>query len=157
MTKSSPDFFYAFSGYVAVSLLATALLLLAALAGMKLAFAAAKFAFGPDEVYRLKPLLYDAVGFALASAGTALAQYYLASLLLYPGTGRRAPAAAVFFAAVFCGLFFWRGALSSSLGAYGFSGLTVTLSALIGGYAGLFQKPGENPWSIRGKRMRDEG
>jgi len=150
MTRSSADgetiFFYAFSGYMAVSLLSTAVLLLAALAGMKLIFVLAKFAFGPAEVYWIKPLIYDAAGFALASVGTALAQYYLASLLLYSGIGRRTLAAAVLFVAVFCGLFFWRGALRSTLGAYAFSGLTVTLSALIGGCAGLFQKPGENPW-----------
>ncbi|OGR41497.1 MAG: hypothetical protein A2X35_10855 [Elusimicrobia bacterium GWA2_61_42] len=141
-------FFFAFSGYMAVSLLLTVILLLAALAGMKLSFALAKAAFGGLEVYRLKPLVCDAAGFALASSGTALAQYYLASLLVYTGVDRRTLAAAVFFAGVFCGLFFWRGALLSSLGSYGFSGLTVTLSAFIGGYSGLFQKPGENPWPL---------
>jgi hypothetical protein len=148
MTRSDPEtvFLYAFASYMAVSLLITVVLLLASLAGMKLAFALAMSALGPKEVYWLKPLIYDAAGFALASAGTALAQYYLASLLTFSGIGRRTLAAAVLFVAVFCGMFFWRGALRSSLGAYGFSGLTVTLSVLIGGYAGLFQKPGQNPW-----------
>jgi hypothetical protein len=52
----------------------------------------------------------------------------------------------VFIGSLFCGLFFWRGALRSSLGAYGFSGLTITVSALLGSFTGLFQAPAENPW-----------
>ncbi len=149
MTRSSGAetvFFYSFACYMGVSLLGTVLLLLTALAGMKLVFAAALFGFGPREVYWIKPLIYDAVGFAAASAGTALLQYYLASLLAMSGLDRRLLGTAVFCAAVFSGLFFWRGALYSALGAYAFSGLTVTLSALIGGCAGLLQRPGENPW-----------
>ncbi len=148
MTRSNAEavFLYSFACYMGVSLLATVLLLLVSLAGMKLAFAAALFAFGPREVYWIKPLLYDAVGFALASAGTALLQYYLASLLALSGLDRRLLAAAVLTASVFSGLFFWRGALYSALGSYAFSGFTVTLSALLGGCAGLLQRPGENPW-----------
>lgn len=148
MTRSDQEtvFFYAFAGYMLVSMLATVLLLLGALAGMKLLFAAAKLALGARAAYGAKTLFYDSAGFALASAGTAALHYYLASLLLYSGLHRRLLGAAVAVAAVFCGLFFWRGALHSSLGAYAFSGLCVTLSALIGGVAGLAQRPGENPW-----------
>jgi hypothetical protein len=148
MTRSDPEtvFFYAFAGYMLVSMLATVLLLLGALAGMKLLFAAAKLALGGGAAFAYKTLFSDSAGFALASAGTAALHYYLASLLLYSGLKRRLLAFCVAIAAVFCGLFFWRGALHSSLGAYAFSGLCVTLSALIGGWTGLAQRPGENPW-----------
>ncbi len=133
---------YFFAAYLGASLLATVLLLLGALAAMKVFFIFARFVFGPQEVYRLKPLLYDSVGFALASAGTALVQYYFAGLLRRTGIERPELAAIVSFTALFCGLFFWRGALFSSLGAYGFSGLTVTLAALLGGLQAVFRKPG---------------
>lgn len=39
---------------------------------------------------------------------------------------------------------FWRGAHFSSLGAYGFSGLAVTLAALLGGLEAVFQESGED-------------
>ena len=147
MTRSSEEkLLYALAGYLAVSIFATVLLLLAALAGMRLFFALARFALGPKEVYWLKPLIFDSSGFAIASGGTALAHYYLVSLMKFTGAGRAWLCGTVFFAAVFCGLFFWRGALYSSLGAYGFSGLSVMVSVLIGGLAATFQKPGENPW-----------
>lgn len=147
--NSEAVFLYAFSGYMAASLLTTVLLLLAALAAMRLSFSMAVAALGAEHAYRVKPLFYDSSGFALASAGTALAQYYLASLLVHSALDRRLLAAAAFMVSVFCGLFFWRGALRSSLGSYGFSGLTVTVSALIGGFNGLFQKPSDNPWGAR--------
>ena len=148
MTRSDQEavFFYSFAGYMLVSMLGTVLLLLGALAGMKLLFAAARLAFGAEAAYSSKTLFYDSAGFALASAGTAVLHYYLGSLLLYSGLHRRLLGACVAVAAVFCGLFFWRGALHSSLGAYAFSGLCVTLSALIGGLAALTQRPAENPW-----------
>lgn len=148
MTRSSREtvFFYSFAGYMTVSLLATVLLLLLSLAGMKLLFAAARLALGPADAYPLKTILYDSAGFGIASAGTAALQYYLTSLLLYSGLERRLLASALVSVALFSGLFFWRGALHSALGAYAFSGLCVTLSALLGGAAGLLQKPGENPW-----------
>ncbi len=147
MTRSSEEkLLYALAGYLAVSLFSTVLLLLAALAGMKFFFALARFALGAREVYRLKPLLSDSFGFAIASGGAALLHYYLVSLLKVTGADRAWLCAAVFFTAVFCGLFFWRGAAYSSLGAYGFSGLSVTVAVLIGGLAAAFQKPGENPW-----------
>ncbi|MCM2267538.1 MAG: hypothetical protein NDI60_07150 [Elusimicrobiales bacterium] len=148
MTRSSREsvFFYAFAGYMTVSLLSVVLLLLGALAGMKLLFAFAKLTLGAVEAYRYKPVFYDAAGFALASAGTAALHYYLASLLALSGLERRVLAAAVFSVAILSGLFFWRGALHSALGAYAFSGLPVTLAALIGGGAGLAQRSGENPW-----------
>ncbi|HAT73270.1 MAG TPA: hypothetical protein DCS63_10695 [Elusimicrobia bacterium] len=147
MTRSDPGtaFIHTLPGYLAVSLLSTAVLLVSALGLMKLAFVLGELVLAPERAYWPKPLPYDAIGFALASSGTALAQYYLVNLLLYPGVGRRMLAAAILSAAVLCGLFFWRAAQSSTLGAYAFSGLTVTLSALIGGGAGIFQKPGQNP------------
>lgn len=148
MTRSSREtvFFYSFAGYMTVSLLATVLLLLFSLAGMKLLFHAARLALGPGDAYPLKPLFCESAGFAIASGGTAALQYCLTSLLLYSGLERRLLAAALCAVAVFSGLFFWRGALHSALGAFAFSGLSVTLAALLGGAAGLLQKPGENPW-----------
>lgn len=139
-------YLYSLAVYFAVSALLTALLLLGALAGMKASFALARFALGPAKVYWVKPLLYDSAGFAAVSAGTALLQYFMASLLLLSGAGRRSLAGAVLSCAVFCGLLFWRGAAHSSFGAYGFSGLCVTAAALIGGLGAVFQDPGENPW-----------
>jgi len=147
MTRSSEEkLLYALAGYLAVSLFSTVLLLLAALAGMKLFFVLARAALGPREVYWLKPLIYDSCGFAIASGGAALTHYYLVSLLKVTGAGRAWLCGTVFFAAVFCGLFFWRGAAHSSLGAYGFSGLSIMVSVLLGGTAAVFQKPWENPW-----------
>ncbi len=148
MTRSSREgvFFYSLAAYMTASLLATVLLLFASLAGMKLLFWAARAALGPGHAYPVKPLFYDSAGFALASAGTAALQYYLSSLLLYSGLGRRLLWAALLLVSVFSGLFFWRGAVYSALGAYAFSGLCVTIAALIGGAAGLLQRPGENPW-----------
>lgn len=147
MTRSSEEkLLYALAGYLAVSLFSTVLLLLSALAGMKLFFALARFALGPAGVYWLKPLISDSCGFAIASGGAALVHYYLVSLLKVTGADRAWLCATVFFTAVFCGLFFWRGAAYSSLGAYGFSGLSLTIAVLIGGLAAAFQKPGENPW-----------
>ena len=133
---------YTLAAYLGASLLATVLLLLGALAAMKGFFIFVRYIFGPQEVYRLKPLLYDSIGFSLASAGTALVQYYFAGLLRRTGIERTELAVIVSFTALFCGLFFWRGALFSSLGAYGFSGLTVTLAALLGGLAAVFKERG---------------
>ncbi len=147
MTRNREEvLLYSLAAYFAVSALLTIVLLLAALAGMKLAFALARFALGPEQVYWLKPAIYDSAGFAIASAATAALHYYLASLLRFAGAGRAGISAAVFFGAVFCGLLFWRGAAASSLGAYGFSGLCVTAAVLIGGLGAAFQEPGENPW-----------
>lgn len=147
MTRSEESaLVYSLAAYFGASLLSTALLLLLSLAAIKAAFALALFALGPAQVYRLKPLLYDSAGFALASAGTAAVQYYLASLLCLSVEERPFLAVMVSFCALFCGLFFWRGALHSSLGAYGFSGLSVTLAALIGGLEAVYQQPRENPW-----------
>jgi hypothetical protein len=147
MRRSSEEaFLYSLAVYLAVSALLTALLLLGALAAMKLSFAFASFALGPEKVYWVKPLIYDSLGFAAVSAATALLQYYLASLLQFSGAGRRSLAGAVLTCAVFCGLLFWRGAAHSSLGAYGFSGLCVTAAVLIGGLGAVLQAPGENPW-----------
>jgi len=147
MTKNREEvLLYSLAAYFAVSALLTVLLLLAALAGMKLVFLLAGFLLGPERVYWLKPFIYDSAGFAIASVATALSHYYLASLLLFTAAGRAAISAAVFFCAVFCGLLFWRGAAASSLGAYGFSGLCVTAAVLIGGLGAAFQEPGENPW-----------
>ncbi|MDP2865294.1 MAG: hypothetical protein Q8O90_03530 [Elusimicrobiota bacterium] len=124
---------YSLAAYLGASLLATVLLLLGALAAMKGFFIFARFTFGPHGVYWIKPLLYDSVGFALASAGTALAQYYFVSLFRRSGVERLELAVIVSFTSLLCGLLFWRGAHFSSLGAYGFSGLAVTLAALLGG------------------------
>ena len=132
---------YQLAAYLGASMLATVLLLLAALAGMKGFFVFARFILGPKEVYWIKPLLYDSLGFALASAGMALAQYHLVGLFRRSGVERGELAFIVSFTALFCGLLFWRGALFSSLGAYGFSGLTVTLAALLGGLEAVFQEP----------------
>lgn len=134
---------YSLAAYLGASLLATVLLLLGALAAMKGFFVFARFLLGAREVYWIKPLLYDSVGFALASCGTALVQYCLVSLFRRSGVERTELAVIVSFTALFCGLFFWRGALFSSLGAYGFSGLAVTLAALLGGLpAVLEEEPG---------------
>lgn len=141
--------FYALTAYLGTSMLLTTLLLLGALAAMKGFFSLARSAFGPEDVYWIKPLLCDSIGFALASSGTALAQYYLISLLRRFFTERDVLSLIVSFSALFCGLLFWRGALSSSLGAYGFSGLCVTLAALLGGLAAVLQEPGEDPWPVR--------
>lgn len=137
---------YSLAAYFGASLLATALLLLLSLAAMKGVFGLARLALGPREVYWLKPALYDSVGFALSAAGTALAQYYLASLLRLTGEPRPFLAVLVGFCSLFCGLFFWRGALHSALGGYAFSGLCVTLAALLGGLGALWQDRSENPW-----------
>ncbi|MDO8803313.1 MAG: hypothetical protein Q7R35_02685 [Elusimicrobiota bacterium] len=141
---------YSLTAYLGASMLATVLLLLGSLAAMKVFFIFARFAFGPEEVYWIKPLLYDSIGFALASSGTALAQYYLVSLLCRFVTERAVLSLIVSFTALFCGLFFWRGALSSSLGSYGFSGLAVTLAALLGGLEAVFQEP-DSPQRRRGR------
>ncbi|MBI5744260.1 MAG: hypothetical protein HY952_06905 [Elusimicrobia bacterium] len=148
MTRSEPEtvFFYSLAGYMTVSLLATSLILLSSLAAMKLVFSGVRLNLGPEEVYRLKPLFCASAGFALASVATAVLQFFLASLLLLSGLERRVLGAAVLAVSVFSGLFFWRGAAHSALGAYPFSGLPVTLSALCAGFCALFQKPGENPW-----------
>lgn len=142
MTKNEEAaLLYRLAAYLGASLLVTVLLLLCALAGMKAFFALARLALGPREVYWLKPLLYDSVGFSLASSGTALSQYFLADRLGRTGLARPELAAVVSLTALFCGLFFWRGAHYSSLGAYGFSGLCVTLAALLGGLAAVFREP----------------
>jgi len=137
---------YALAAYLGASLLATALLLLCSLASMKLFFAAARYALGPEAVYWIKPALYDSVGFALASAGTALAQYFLVSLLRRAAEEELFLAVICGFTALFCGLLFWRAALFSSLGAYGLSGLSVTLAALLGGLEAVYQPDTDNPW-----------
>jgi len=149
MKRSEEErFLYALAAYLGASLLATVLLLLASLAAMKFFFFFAKAALGAKAVFWAKPLLTDSLGFALASAGTALAQYYLASLLRLAVNDRLLETVLAAFAALFCGLLFWRGAMASPLGAYGFSGLCVTLAALLGAFEGLFQKPAENPWPV---------
>lgn len=135
---------YSLAAYLGASMLATVLLLLGALAAMKGFFVLARFAFGARGVYWLKPLLCDSVGFALSSAGTALAQYYLVGLFRRSGVERLELAVIVSFTSLLCGLLFWRGAHFSSLGAYGFSGLAVTLSALLGGLEAVFQESGED-------------
>ncbi len=137
---------YAMLAYLGASLLATVLVLLTSLAAIKIFFAAARFALGPAEVYWLKPVLYDSLGFALASACTALSQYLFVSLLCRKIADKSFLAALASFCALFCGLLFWRGAVYSVLGGYGFSGLPVTLAALIGGLGAVLQKPSENPW-----------
>jgi hypothetical protein len=145
MTRSKAGVFLrSFSVYMALSLLSTALLL-AALAGMELALSFAIIAFGPGHIYWIRYLFCDSAGFALASAGTAMAQYLMAGLLAHSGLDRRLLAAMVFAASLFCGLFFWRWTLRSSLGDYGVPGLPVAVSALIGGLAGLFRKQAANP------------
>lgn len=138
---------YMLLAYLATSLLGTLLLLLISLAAMKLFFALALFALGPTEVYWLKPALYDSLGFALSSAGTALGQYLLTSFLRLAARDRLFLSMIVSFTALFSGLLFWRGAVYSSLGAYPFSGLCVALSALLGGLAAALQAPSENPFS----------
>ena len=143
---------YAMLGYLAASLLATVLLLLASLAAMKVSFAAARFLIGARGVYWLKPALYDSVGFAASAAGTALLQYLLLSLLRPLLRDQAFLAALVAFCSLFCGLLFWRGALSTPLGAYGFSGLAVTLSALLGGLTAVYQRESESPWHARSAR-----
>jgi len=144
MTRNSEAvLLYSLAAYLGASLLATALVLLGALAGMKAFFIFSRFILGPREVYWIKPLLYDSVGFALASSATALVQYYLVRLFSRSGMERTELCVIVSFTALFCGLFFWRGALSSSLGGYGFSGLCVTLAALLGGLEAALQEPEE--------------
>jgi hypothetical protein len=113
---------------------------------MKFFFFFAKAALGAKAVFWAKPLLTDSLGFALASAGTALTQYYLAGLLRLGVNDRVLESVLAAFAALFCGLLFWRGALASPLGAYGFSGLCVTLAALLGSFEAIFDKPERNPW-----------
>jgi len=147
MTRNREEvILYSLAAYFSVSAFATVPLLLASLAVMKLVFLLSCFSLGPEKVYWLKPLIYDSAGFALASGGMAVIQYYLASLLHFSGAGRTSLLGAVFFSSLLCGLFFWRGAAYSSLGAYAFSGLCVTLSALLGGLSAVFQRPGDNPW-----------
>lgn len=141
MTRSEEaQLLYSLAAYLAASMLATVLLLLGALAFMKGFFALARFGLGPQGVYWIKPLLQDSAGFAFSSAGTALAQYYFVGLFRRTGALRIELAVIVSFTALLCGLLFWRGAHSSSLGAYGFSGLAVTLSALLGGLEAVFQE-----------------
>lgn len=132
---------YSLAAYLGASMLATVLLLLGALAAMKVFFALARFSFGPQSVYWLKPLLHDSLGFAVASAGTALTQYCFVGLFRRTGVERLELGVIVAFTALFCGLLFWRGALFSSLGAYGFSGLAVTLAALLGGLEAALREP----------------
>jgi hypothetical protein len=148
MTRSSGEerLVYALAAYLGTSLLVTMLLLLFSLTAMTLLFAAARSALGPEAVYRLKPALYDSAGFALASAGTALAQYFLVSLLRRAVDEKMFLAVICGFTALFCGLLFWRTALFSSLGAYGLSGLIVTLAALLGGLEAVYQADTQNPW-----------
>lgn len=140
---------YSLAAYFGASLLGTVLLLLLSLAAMKALFGLAVLALGPGRVYWLKPALYDSAGFALASGGSALLQYYLGSLLAYPAGDRFFHSLMTGFCALFCGALFWRGAAHSALGAYAFSGLAVTLAVLIGGLAAAFQSPSENPWRGR--------
>jgi hypothetical protein len=148
MTRSSGEerLVYALAAYIGASLLTTVLLLLLSLASMKLFFFAARYALGPGAVYWLKPALYDSVGFALAAAGTALTQYFLVSLLRRAADEKLFLAVICGFTALFCRLLFWRAALFSTLGAYGLSGLTVTLAALLGGLEAVYQADTENPW-----------
>ncbi|HNW45340.1 MAG TPA: hypothetical protein PKI19_12605 [Elusimicrobiales bacterium] len=147
MTKSRGyALLFAFTGYIAASHLATAVILLGGLAAVQSGFALARLALGFDRIYWLKPVLCDASGFAVVSALTALTQYYFLSLLGLSRAGRAPLLAAMGCSALLSGVFFWGAAEYSSLGAYGLSGLPVTLSALIGGTAAVFQKPEENPW-----------
>jgi hypothetical protein len=135
---------YSLAAYFGASLLATSLLLLGALFVIKFLFILSGFAFGPGGVYLVKPLPYDSAGFAFASAGTALAQYYLVGLLRCFVEKRSLLLIIVSFTALLCGLYFWRGVFFSSLGAYGYSGLAVTLAALLGGFEAAFQAPDKN-------------
>lgn len=147
MKRSDEEkFLYVLAAYLGASLLITVLLLLGSLAAMKGFFFLAKAALGARAVYWAKTLIYDSLGFAMASAGTALAQYYLASLLRLAVRDRLLESVLGAFAALFCGLLFWRGAMGSALGTYGFSGLCVTMGALVGVYEAVSQNPAENPW-----------
>lgn len=147
MTRSEEEkFLYALAAYLGASALATVLLLLCSLAAMRLSFFLAKTLLGLRAAYWVKPLFFDSAGFALASAGTALAQYYLLSLLRLAVEDRLLLTVLGGFAALFCGLLFWRGAFGTALGAYGFSGLCVTLAALLGSFHAIAQRPAENPW-----------
>lgn len=147
MKRSEEErFLYALAAYLGASALATVLLLFCSLAAMTLVFWLAKAALGLRAAYWAKPLFYDSVGFALASAGTALAQYYLVSLLRFAAGDKLLLGVLGGFASLLCGLLFWRGAFGTALGAYGFSGLCVTLAALLGCLQAVTQKPAENPW-----------
>lgn len=147
MTRSREEaFLYSLSAYTAASLLSTLLILLASLAAMRFFFAGLRLALGAPKVYLIKPLLFDSCGFAVAAALTGVFQYFAVSLFKFCGAGRGALASAVLFMSVFCGLFFWRGAFYTSLGGYAYSGLAVTLAALLGGLEAVFQDRSENPW-----------
>lgn len=137
---------YSLLGYLGASLLATVLLLLFSLASMKLFFSAMRFALGADRVYWLKPAAYDSLGFALSAAGTAVLQYFLSGFLRLAAGDRAFISMVIAFTALFCGLVFWRSAVNSPLGAYPFSGLCVTIAALIGGLASVFQPDSGNPF-----------
>lgn len=153
--RSDYIFFCVVSIYISLSLLAGALILLAGLAAVQAGIVLARLALGSQQVSMLKPIFSDAAGFALICAMTALAQYYLTSLLALCGAGRLAMSATAGCSALFLGLFFWRAAELSNLGAYGLSGLPVTLAALIGGAAAITQKAEENPWPRDCSRLFD--
>ena len=146
MTKNRVSPFFALSAYFAFSLLSTAFSLLLGLSAVRFGGLLVRLALGAARVSRLTPVPGDAAVFSLACALTALAQYYLVSLLALCRFGGVPLAAAAGGGAVLSGLFFWRAAGLSSLGAYGFSGLPVLLAALIGACAAMDQEPEENPW-----------
>lgn len=135
----------AFSGYFAVAMLLTALILLLSLAAAKAVSLLAALAFGTENLYRFTALR-DSGAFSVASALSVPAQYLLVSFLLFSGIDRRWLAGVLLYTALFCGLFFWRFAAGSGLGTYPLSGLPVMLACILGGAAALTDEPGENPW-----------
>ncbi|MEI7529949.1 MAG: hypothetical protein WCK76_13520 [Elusimicrobiota bacterium] len=146
MTKNRVSPFFALSAYFALSLLSTAFSLLLGLSAVRLGGLLGRLALGAARVSRLTQVPGDAAVFSLVCALTALAQYYLVSLLALCRFGGVPLAAGAGAGAFLSCLFFWRAAGLSGLGAYGFSGLPVLLAALIGACAAMDQKPEENPW-----------
>jgi len=141
MRKSSDRFlFYTFFCHASVSVLAAAFILRTGLAAVQFGVAQVRVVFGIELAYLVKSAIGDAACFALVSAMTALAQYYLTSLPPLCRSDRGTLLAVSGCSAFLAGLFFWRAAEFSSLGAYGFSGLPVFFAALIGGAAAITRK-----------------
>lgn len=138
--------FLVFFSYASVSVLATAIIMLAGAAAVHAGVALVRLGIGLGQSYQFTAILSDSACFALMSAATALTQYYLTSLLSLYYCGKPAMAKALGACALLCGLFFGRAAQLSSLGAYGISGLPIILAVIIGGGTAIAQKPEENPW-----------
>ena len=131
--------------YPAITLALTAFSFLDAETGARGIFALLCFAAGRENIYWVKHLVYDSLGFALLSAALALTQYFLASCLILSLRGRILSFYLLLFSAAASGVFFLGIADGTNLGASRLCGLPATAACLIGGFVAFFQRESENP------------